>query len=70
VAYAYDDAGRMTTATLPASTGIVSSYSSGNANRLTGISHVKDGQKTGPQGALGRPARMPPGQPRGERMAA
>ena len=46
VSYAYDDAGRMTTATLPASTGIVSSYSYDNADRLTGISHVKDGNNT------------------------
>ena len=33
----------MTTETLPATTGIVSSYSYDNANRLTGISHVKNG---------------------------
>jgi YD repeat-containing protein len=44
--YAYDDAGRMTTATLPASTGVVSSYSYDNADRLLGISHVKGGSQT------------------------
>jgi len=43
VAYAYDDANRMTTATLPASTGIVSSYSYDNAGGLTGVSHVQGG---------------------------
>jgi hypothetical protein len=36
----------MTTATLPATTGIVSTYSYDNANRLTGISHVRDGSTT------------------------
>jgi len=46
VAYAYDDANRMTTATLPASTGIVSSYSYDNAGGLTGISHVQNGSTT------------------------
>ena len=39
--YAYDDANRMTTATLP--NGVVSTSSYDNANRLTGISHVKNG---------------------------
>ena len=46
MSYSYDDAGRMTTTTLPGSTGIVSSYSYDNANRLTGIDHVKDGSTT------------------------
>ena len=45
-AYSYDDAGRMTTATLPSGTGIVSTYSYDNADRLTGISHVKNGSTT------------------------
>ena len=36
----------MTTATLPASTGIVSSYSYDNAGGLTGISHVQNGSTT------------------------
>jgi len=35
VAYTYDDANRMTLATLPASTGIVSSYSYDNACGLS-----------------------------------
>jgi YD repeat-containing protein len=46
ISYAYDDAGRMTTATLPSGTGIVSTYSYDNADRLTGISHVKGGSTT------------------------
>ncbi len=33
----------MTTTTLPSGTGVVSSYSYDNANRLTAISHVKGG---------------------------
>jgi RHS repeat-associated protein len=41
--YAYDDAGRMTTATLPSSTDIVSTYAYDDADRLTGITHVKGG---------------------------
>jgi RHS repeat-associated protein len=36
----------MTTATLPSGTGIVSSYSYDNADRLTGISHVQNGSTT------------------------
>ncbi len=44
--YAYDDAGRMTTATLPSGTGIVSTYSYDDADRLTGITHVKGGSTT------------------------
>jgi hypothetical protein len=36
----------VTTATLPASTGIVSSYSHDNAGGLTGISHVQNGGTT------------------------
>jgi YD repeat-containing protein len=36
----------MTTATLPASTGIVSSYSYDNAGGLTGVSHVQNGSTT------------------------
>ncbi len=44
--YAYDDAGRMTTATLPSGTGIVSSYTYDDADRLTGIDHVKGGSTT------------------------
>ena len=39
--YAYDDANRMTTTTLPSGTGVVSSYIYDNANRLTAISHAK-----------------------------
>jgi RHS repeat-associated protein len=46
ISYSYDDAGRMTTATLPSGTGIVSTYSYDNADRLTGISHVKGGSTT------------------------
>ena len=34
---AYDDAGRMTTKTLPSGTGVVSSYTYDNADRLTAI---------------------------------
>ena len=33
----------MTSATLPSGTGIVSTYSYDNADRLTGISHVRGG---------------------------
>ena len=44
--YAYDDAGRMTTATLPSGTGIVSTYSYDDADRLTNIAHVKGGSTT------------------------
>jgi RHS repeat-associated protein len=36
----------MTSATLPSSTGIVSAYTYDDADRLTGISHVKDGSTT------------------------
>jgi len=36
----------MTSATLPSSTGIVSAYTYDGADRLTGISHVKDGSTT------------------------
>src|SRR3989304_2373919 len=36
----------MTRTTLPAGTGVVSSYAYDNANSLTGISHVKDGTTT------------------------
>ncbi|MBK8560142.1 RHS repeat domain-containing protein [Candidatus Amarobacter glycogenicus] len=39
--YSYDDAGRMTSTTLPSGTGIVSTNTYDNANRLTGITHVK-----------------------------
>jgi RHS repeat-associated protein len=46
IAYAYDDAGRMTTKTLPSGTGIVSAYTYDDADRLTGISHVKGGTTT------------------------
>ena len=45
-AYAYDDAGRMTTATLPSGTGIVSTYTFDDADRLTNIAHVKGGSTT------------------------
>ena len=34
-------ADRMTTTTLPSGTGVVSSYSYDNADRLTSLSHVK-----------------------------
>ena len=37
---------RMTSATLPSGTGIVSTYSYDNADRLTGISHVKGGDSS------------------------
>ncbi len=46
IAYSYDDANRMTATTLPSGTGIVSSFSYDNADRLTGISHVKNGSTT------------------------
>ena len=36
----------MTTTTLPSGTDIVSSYTHDNADRLTGISHVKNGSTT------------------------
>ena len=42
VAYAYDDANRMTTKTLPSGTGVVSNYAYDNADRLTAISHVPE----------------------------
>jgi len=45
-AYSYDDAGRMTTATLPSGTGIVSTYTYDVADRLTNIAHVKGGSTT------------------------
>ena len=48
--YSYDDAGRMTTSTLPSGTGIVSTYtydpSWGRTDRLTNIAHVKGGSTT------------------------
>ncbi|MGE0600431.1 MAG: RHS repeat domain-containing protein [Dehalococcoidia bacterium] len=44
--YAYDDAGRMTTTTLPSGTGIVSTYTYDAADRLTNIAHVKGGSTT------------------------
>ena len=44
--YAYYDANRMTTTTLPSGTGIVSTNSDDNAARLTAISHVKGGSTT------------------------
>ncbi|MEX0781887.1 MAG: RHS repeat domain-containing protein [Dehalococcoidia bacterium] len=46
IAYAYDDAGRMTTKTLPSGTAVVSSYTYDNADRLTEIEHVKGGTTT------------------------
>ena len=46
ISYAYDDAGRMSTKTLPSGTGVVSAYTYDNADRLTGISHVKGGTTT------------------------
>ncbi|MCL4231899.1 MAG: hypothetical protein KJ053_09970 [Dehalococcoidia bacterium] len=46
VSYTYDDAGRMTAKTLPASTGIVSTYTYDSADRLLGMSHVQNGQTT------------------------
>jgi RHS repeat-associated protein len=45
-AYAYDDAGRMTTVTLPSGTDIVSTYSYDDADRLLGIEHVQGGTTT------------------------
>jgi YD repeat-containing protein len=45
-AYAYDDAGRMTTVTLPSGTDIVSTYTYDDADRLLGIEHVKGGTTT------------------------
>ena len=42
----YDDAGRMTTTTLPSGTGTVSTYTYDDADRLTDIAHVKGGSTT------------------------
>jgi YD repeat-containing protein len=46
ISYSDDDAGRMTTKTPPSGTGVVSSYAYDNADRLTDISHVKNGSTT------------------------
>src|SRR2546426_12047964 len=43
MAYAYDDANRMTSTTLPSGTGVVGTYTYDNADRLTAVSHVKGG---------------------------
>jgi YD repeat-containing protein len=46
VPYAYDNANRMTTVTLPSAVDIVSTYSYDNAGRLTGITHIQGGSTT------------------------
>ena len=53
--YSYDDAHRMTTATLPSGTGIVSTYTYDVADRLTDIEHVKNGSTTVEIRVRGRP---------------